>query len=116
MQADLHCVVCDGLATGPRLGEGHIGNRFGDVRGDGEWQVTLDGVRCEADVNEAMSGDHGWVHRMPRVDGHRISCPRAGLDGSRHVLAERVVGHVRIVRTGNAPSTCTDPDGGIQCG
>ena len=57
-----------------RLGEYHIGVRFGD--GGRDWVVTLDGVEVQNDCVELLAGDPGVVVLMFRSLG---GSPRWGL-------------------------------------
>ena len=42
-----------------KIDEHHVATRFGD--GGPRWVVTLDGKRCEKDIDEAYAGRDGWV-------------------------------------------------------
>ena len=54
----------NGIITGDRIGEGHIGVRFNDhwnPRNPQVWRVELDGGDVGNDCNEAIAGELGAV-------------------------------------------------------
>lgn len=44
-----------------RIGEAHIGVRFGDHAKGVNWKVVLDGEDVTNNATEALGGENGWV-------------------------------------------------------
>ena len=108
MRAAAHACRCSGCdpslrLEGPRLGEHHIGTRFGDANHG--WRVIF-GTSCPINVAsmaiEAVAGEGGWVQmpvRTPPV--HLCQC------GSYEPCSRRYHGPVRVSLRRSHPEAIT---------
>lgn len=90
------CVGCrPDLLPDDRVGEHHVGVRFGDAAPG--WLILLDGEDVTDQTWEALAGPNGWVvFFVLDAEGKRQLHKRGGI---AHLWAEQRHGDVQVIRS-----------------